>query len=408
MNTCWLDFWTSNSTISYKDEFWKVHLIQLWKNKPETRTVLFWDNDEQKAIIGDLWIHRFIEGHSGRLIQSPKSFLNSKEEVETIFWGRVRTLWDIITSIITHFRNTVSITIWNEVEYVRLWRPVKFHDTDTLLDKKAQDRLEQYAKNAGFKWVEFELEPVAAAKTFENSRLFEWELLLVADFWWGTSDFSIIGYSGDWKDAKILANDGVYVAWNSFDQQLSLKYFSQFLWNGTQFKSGDKLLSIPSQPYFLLSDWKLIHQLNDRKMKQSILDIRWALDQDAIDRLIEVTNNPELGYEYFRMVEQAKIVSSTQDPVVWNVNFFKKTFDYMLTWEVFRRITQEQVEKIKNALRNSLQLAWVKPEQIWKILLVWWTGQLRVIQEMLESEIWIWKIIEWDTFNAIGKGLSMD
>lgn len=76
MNTCWLDFWTSNSTMSYKDEQGNVHLVNLWHNKPETRTVLFWDNEENKAIIWDEWIQYFVNWHTGRLMQSPKSFLN--------------------------------------------------------------------------------------------------------------------------------------------------------------------------------------------------------------------------------------------------------------------------------------------------------------------------------------------
>lgn len=407
MNICWLDFWTSNSTMSYKDEQGNVHLVNLWHNKPETRTVLFWDNEESEAVIGDDWIQRFIDGHTWRLLQAPKSFLNSKDEIETVFGWRVRWLGDIITPIIADFRDKFRVATWSEADYVRMWRPVRFHDTDEWLDRKAQERLEKYAKDAWFKGVEFEPEPVAAAKTFENPEALNGKLLLVADFWWWTSDFSIVWYSDDWSNAQVLANDGVYVAWNSFDQQLSLRYFSRFLWNGTKFKSGDKELDIPSQPYFLLSDWKLIHQLNDRKVKQWILDIRWSLDQDAIDRLIQITNNPELGYEYFRMVEKAKIATSTQDPVTWNVDFFRKAFDYVLTWADFKRITQEQVEKIRMALRNSLKLAWVDPERIWKILLVWWTGQLKVIQEMLEQEIWNWKILQWDTFNAIGKGLSI-
>jgi hypothetical protein len=39
--------------MSYRDANGKVHLINLGFNKPETRTVLFWDNEESKAIIGD-------------------------------------------------------------------------------------------------------------------------------------------------------------------------------------------------------------------------------------------------------------------------------------------------------------------------------------------------------------------
>jgi hypothetical chaperone protein len=381
-------------------------LINLGFNKPETRTVLFWDNEESKAIIGDEWINRFVKGHAWRLIQSPKSFLNSKEEVETVFWGRVRWLWDIITPIIRNLRDRCIMATWYEITDVKLWRPVRFHNTDEVLDKKAQDRLEQYARNAWFGNIEFEFEPIAAAKTFENPELLDWRLLLVADFWWWTSDFSIVDYTKDWI-GKILSNEGVYVAWNSFDQELSLRFFSQFLGNWTQFKSWSRLLPIPSNPYFILSDWKLIHQLNDKKVRQSIRDIQWAIDEDAINRLLEITENPELWYEYFRMVESTKIASSTNDPVTWTAHFFRRAFEFVLAEKTFRAITAEQLEKIREALQNSLRLAWVNSERVGKILLVGWTGQLKVVQEMLESELWSWKILKGDTFNAIGKGLSM-
>ena len=107
------------------------------------------------------------------------------------------------------------------------------------------------------------------------------------------------------------------------------------------------------------------------------------------------------------MVEKAKIASSYNDPVSWNANFFKKAFSYTLNWNRFRQVTIMQIEKIRNALRESLRWAQVHSDDIWKILLVWWTWQLRIIREMLEEEIGNWKIIQWDTFNAIGKWLSI-
>lgn len=406
MNTCWLDFWTSNSTMSYRDKFWKIHLVNLGKWKPETRTVLFWDNEEWRAVIGDEWIQRFIEWSPWRLIQSPKSFLNSKEEISTMYWWEKRDLGNIITSIIFDFRRRFQEITNQEALTVRLWRPVKFHDTNDLLDKLAQTRLEQYAKNAGFKNVEFEFEPLAAAKTFENPESLEGKSLLVADFWWWTSDFSIVNFSKN-RHMQVLWNSWVYIAGNSFDQKLSLGYFSKFLWNWTQFRSGEKLFEMPSQPYFLLSDWKNIHHLNDKKVKQWILDIRGALDQDALSRLIEITSNPELGYEYFRMVEQAKIATSSHDPIEWHVSFFKKAFDYILTRDQFKQITAEQVEKIRKALKDAMKQSGTKAEDIGKILLVGWTWQLFLIKEMLEQEVWTWKTIEGNTFNAIGTGLSM-
>lgn len=72
---------------------------------------------------------------------------------------------------------------------------------------------------------------------------------------------------------------------------------------------------------------------------------------------MEIASTPELGYEYFRMVEQAKIATSTQDPVIGQVNFFKKAFDYTLSRTKFNEITLEQVTKIRRALRESMNQA---------------------------------------------------
>lgn len=392
--------------MSYKDTEWNIRLLPLWMGRSETRTVLFWDNEANTAVIGDEWIEYFIHWDPGRLIQSPKSFLSAENEVETVFWWKIRNLWDIITPIISHFREKFIAVTWLSPTHIKLGRPVHFHDTNPKQDAVAQNRLEQYTKNAGFTDVEFELEPVAAAKTFQNPEQLDGNALLVADFWWGTSDFSIVVF---WKDkqVEVLANSWVYVAGNSFDQKLSLEYFSHFLGRWSKFRAVNKLLDIPSQPYFLLSDWKTIHQMNDKITRQMILDIRWCTDLDAIDRLKEIASNPALGYEYFRMVEQAKIATSSQNPVVWKVEFFKKAFEYQLSRSEFNRITLEQVEKIRNALREAMNQAWVNANDIGKILLVWGTWQLHIIQQMLTTEVWVWKIIQWDTFNAIGRGLSM-
>lgn len=393
--------------MSYKDNNGNVQLINLGEWKPETRTALFWDNEEWKTFVGDEGIVRFMDGYSGRLIQSPKSFLNSVEEPKTIYGWKERGLGDIVTGIISDFRDRFIVTTGMTPEHIRLGRPVRFHDSDLSRDELAQNRLESYAKNAGFQSVDFEYEPVAAAKTFEHPEILEGKKLLVADFWGGTSDFSVIDYKQN-GEMEVISNDWVYVAGNSFDEKLSLRFFSRFLGNGSQYHTGTKFLDVPNQPYFLLSDWKNIHKIHEKAVRLSVENIRNAADdKDGIDRLLEIISYPELGYEYFRAVEKAKIASSYNDPVQGNLNFFKKACKYSLTGEQFREITAEQIEKIRDALRSTLKHASISNDDIWKILLVGGTGQLRVIQEMLEEEVGRWKILKGDTFNAIGRGLSI-
>ena len=54
------------------------------------------------------------------------------------------------------------------IEAVTLGRPVKFSELPEQ-DHKAQETLRQAAYEAGFKEVDFELEPIAAALDYEQS-----------------------------------------------------------------------------------------------------------------------------------------------------------------------------------------------------------------------------------------------
>ena len=85
-STIWLDFWTTNSTIWFND--WnKSEMVKLTKDSYEDRTVLFYSNEEREFTIWKDAIKEQISWESWRLIMSPKSFLNSKDEISTWVWG---------------------------------------------------------------------------------------------------------------------------------------------------------------------------------------------------------------------------------------------------------------------------------------------------------------------------------
>jgi hypothetical chaperone protein len=55
-----------------------------------------------------------------------------------------------------------------KIDTVTLGRPVKFSESPEQ-DRKAQETLRQAAHEAGFREVDFELEPIAAALDYEQS-----------------------------------------------------------------------------------------------------------------------------------------------------------------------------------------------------------------------------------------------
>ena len=71
---------------------------------------------------------------------------------------------------------------------------MRFVDDDDKADAEAQRQLEGSVRTQGFRHIEFQFEPIAAALDYEQQVTGE-ELGLVADIGGGTSDFSVIRLS---------------------------------------------------------------------------------------------------------------------------------------------------------------------------------------------------------------------
>ena len=104
----------------------------------------------------------------GRLLQFIKTALRSEKYQGTQVFERYYSLTDIISAYLQALKQRAESLLQEEISGVTLGRPVKFSQ-DAEQDQKAQDTLLQAAMEAGFKQVEFELEPVAAALYYEIS-----------------------------------------------------------------------------------------------------------------------------------------------------------------------------------------------------------------------------------------------
>jgi hypothetical chaperone protein len=161
------------------------------------------------------------------------------------------------------------------------------------------------------------------------------------------------------SEMEVISNSGAYVAGNAFDYQLSVKFFSEFLGNRSKMKrvSGSEL-DIPTWPYFMLSDWKQLHFLAERKNASLLKDVyRDAIDKEKLGRLMEVVGNTMLGYEYFKLVEGSKRELSISDSVGETVGFFRSAFDYYIDRTSFEGFIQNELTKIRTALEEAFTLA---------------------------------------------------
>ncbi len=211
------------------------------------RSILFFaadpHGDEPRRSVGDEAIDRYIaSGANGRLIQSLKSFLADRLFDETNIMGDYYSLEDLITPILQRLRKVAEEQFGELPPRVVVGRPVHFsaaqNDAD---DQRATARLEAAIRRAGWKEITFEFEPVAAAYHYASTIARE-ELILVADFGGGTSDFSIVRLrppSGTPAQHRyeILANDGVAIAGDAFDGEIVRRLIAPELGRGSQYRT---------------------------------------------------------------------------------------------------------------------------------------------------------------------------
>lgn len=317
-----LDFGTTNSAIAVATADGTAQLATFSSEGQPTamfRSVLYFDPEnleptgKPRAIGGPEAIAQYLQAETkGRLIQSMKSYLGSLLFKHTVIFNYTFTLEDLIALIIRELRTAAQAQFGGLGERVVVGRPAHFSGTETdSEDDTALDRLRAALELAGFSQVEFELEPVAAAYQYER-QLDHDELILIADFGGGTSDFCLIqlgpqARARGQRHKDILGTDGVAIAGDSFDSSFIRHLVAPHLGLGSQYRTPfGRILSAPLWIYEKLERWHQFSLLKTRETMETLRQLHFqSLEAKKIEALIHVVNEG-LGYQLSRAVEKTK------------------------------------------------------------------------------------------------------
>jgi len=103
MITASLDFGTTNSVAGVNIDG-TIEMIPLGKKGLETKTVLFYSFEDKNFYVGDEAVEELELDTLGRYLVSLKSFLGSKEQIETTLGTTTYLLEDLISIIIRRFK----------------------------------------------------------------------------------------------------------------------------------------------------------------------------------------------------------------------------------------------------------------------------------------------------------------
>lgn len=408
--SCGIDFGTSNSSIALANNG-QIDLIPVEDNRITTPSAIFFQKNNNKAFYGRTAINLFLNRQEGRFMRSLKRVLGtSLMKQGTLVNGMSMNFVTIITAFLRHIKDKADAVAGQEIDQVVMGRPVHFIDNDPEADARAQAELQAIAQRLGFKHIEFQFEPIAAAFAHEAALQAE-KLAIVVDLGGGTSDFTVIRLSANYRhkpdrSSDILANTGVRVGGNDFDKDLSLTAIMPEI--GYRSTYGPKNLEVPLKHFQDLAEWSKVNFLYTPKtLIQTRQYLHQSHDKARYRRLVQVLET-ETGHALLAATEDAKIALTAQEQYEAQLDFIDAGFSIPVSRALFEQAIQEEVDKIEAAARQCLQEAGVQPQAIELVILTGGSTEVHSVKATFRRLFPNATFAEENKLSSVGLGLAYD
>lgn len=421
MTACGLDFGTSNSALSIHHDG-KVRMVEIDPKNDNInylKSVLYFYRDEEGEEIytGEEAVEEYIlNGTEGRYMQSIKTFLPDESFTDTVINRKNYAIDELVALILKDLKAKGERATGDSIDDVVLGRPVVFSE-DPEKDRLAENRLKSAAELAGFRNIRFQLEPIAAALSYEKTlKEGEEHLILVGDFGGGTSDFTVIRITGgnrnDYdRNRDILALGGIYIGGNTFDSDL--------MWDKTARHFGkDVKVALPMSSNKLglsttitrkLRMWNWIPQLRAPKYVSSVKEFHQFAsfsDKGLVENLQTLVEH-NLGLNLYRAVEKAKCALSESEEAVIDFNERGIRIGEGVGKTEFESLIAPNVQKIENEIDATLKRAGLSAEEVDRVFLTGGSSYIPMLRRMFRSKFGEEKIKHADAFLSVAYGLGL-
>jgi hypothetical chaperone protein len=406
-----MDFGTSNSTFAVARGNTPARLLPLEQGRPTIPSAIFFSFETDSVYFGRQAVNEYVAGGDGRLMRSIKSVLGTALFADTTRVKRDSLAFsDILGFFVAELKRRAEAALGEAVDELVCGRPVRFVDDDDAADALAQRQLEAAVRAQGYRQVEFQFEPIAAALDYEQ-RVTGEELALVADIGGGTSDFTVIRVSPQRARATdrrsdILATGGVHVGGTDFDRLLSLRKVMPLLGYGTETADGKRPL--PSAPYYDLATWHRINRLyNARTVAELRSTVREARFPELAAMMLAIVED-RAGHRLAGRVEETKIALSEAD--FSEFRFF--TRDVPLTTTIslaeLGRAIEGATSAIATTIEATVRSAGVTGADINTLILTGGSTKVPAVAKVLRELFPRAAAVETDAFGSVGLGLALD
>lgn len=422
-----LDFGTTNSAVAVVDDG-QAERPQLARFAPAIegqpsastfRSLLYFDPElvdargKVKPLAGPHGIRQSQHSSGGRLVQSLKSYLASKQFTQTAIFGVSYKLEALITLILKSLRHDAEQSLGPLGDTVVVGRPVRFVSAESPDDEAlALSRLKASLAAAGFEHVTFEFEPVAAAYHYA-SQLDHDELVLVADFGGGTSDFCLCKVGPSMRTAgkagEVLGTSGVPLAGDSFDGDLVWNVVAPELGLGSKYRApfGTQQLEVPRWIFGKLRRWHYISFLKTRDTMEFLSTMTKQSQEpqkiEALMRLIDF----ELGFALYRAVEQTKVALSGKPAVDLIFDDADVPIHQAVSRAQFNGFIAESLDAIATSVDGLLEQANVPASQVDRVFLTGGSSLVPAVRAIFEQRFGAPKLRSGDELTSVASGLAL-
>jgi hypothetical chaperone protein len=418
-----IDFGTTNSTVARAAGGGKVDLVAFPTRTGSTfsfRSLLYLvqtkgaGRTRTHAWTGPAGIEHYLAAESkGRLIQSLKSYLSDRTLSGTAIFGRHTTLEELISRMLSDLRAQAESQFRMPIEFAVAGRPVRFVGAESEADDAfALSRLREAYAMAGFRRVEFELEPVAAAYAYEAT-LDHDELILIGDFGGGTSDFSLLhvgpGVRRRGRKAQdLLGNSGIGLAGDAFDAKLVRKLVSPALGSDSLARSLNKLLpAVPAWIYANLEHWHHLSFLRTANVMEILKTARLrALEPEKIEAL-RVLIEEDLGYHLHQAVQRVKFELSHADAALFEFRDGSMDIRVSVTRAAFEGWIAEELEAIEGCVDSLLTSSGIRDREVDRVFLTGGSSLVPAVRRIFERRFGGERIRTGDEFISVARGLAL-
>ncbi len=339
----------------------------------------------------------------GRMLQYLKSALRKVGSARgyegTQVFEKYYRVADLVRIYLSILKKRAEDLLHEDIDGVTLGRPVKFSESAEM-DRLAEDTLRQAANEAGFRTVDFEFEPVAAALYYEK-RLDHSQNALIFDFGGGTLDIAIMRI-GNALDRHLFASGGIDIAGSDFDRAIIQKRLLPHFGLEQASHMPEILELIQAVP-----DWVA---LPDLSTPQNRYNLEHAIEKGVAPARLKTLQSlifNDLAFSFYNMVESAKINLSNQGATVLELIGKDVSLWELYTRFQFEKDIREYQMQIEKVLLDTLVASGLEPEQIDVVVKTGGSSNIPVFSNMLESIFGLERVKASNPFSSVTAGLAI-